>query len=101
MTDEITEKTNGVPNLADTLASGLGDDLKGQLSHTHMVTLGSSFLEWALDPDLSPEQAQTLITSARKMCDMALDVGPDWNPPEPEQLSIVGFIARQFAPQTA
>jgi len=69
-------------------------DSHGQLAHRHMIALADHFEGWALDKQVTPKQAARLMGHAENMRQLAELVGPQWDPPRPEQLSLFGFLAR-------
>jgi len=76
-------------------AAGLkASDSRDQLAHRHMIMLADHFEGWALDKQVTPKQAARLMGHAENMRQLAELVGPQWDPPRPEQLSLFGFLAR-------
>ncbi len=59
-----------------------------------MIALADMFLGWALDNDNDPKHSAWLTGYSEGLLAEADLVGPDWNPPEPERLRLIGFIAR-------
>lgn len=72
------------------------DAVADQLSYQRMLLLADTYLRWAVDEQTTPEQAAKLLEWARGMKRLARLKGKDWNPPEPEKISLVGFLARQL-----
>lgn len=70
--------------------------LKEELNHTHMVALADVLDGWAMGERREPEQSAQLMGQAEGLRRLADEVGPSWSTPEPERLSVIGFIARQF-----
>ena len=68
--------------------------LREQLSHDHMILLAEAMVGWALS---DPERVERWLALSDQLRDLADEVGPDWNPPEPERLSAMGFLARRMA----
>src|SRR3954449_1071424 len=68
------------------------DHLRDELAHRHMVQLADVFEGWAMDSRVDLKQSVKLAGWAESLRQLAELVGPDWDPPEPEQLSVVGFI---------
>jgi hypothetical protein len=79
----------------DEAATLKNDDLRDQLAHRHMLALADAFDGWAMDAQVTPVQSAQLLGSAESLRQLAELVGPDWDPPEPERLSLFGFLARQ------
>jgi len=71
-------------------------DLRDQLAYRHMMVLADHFEGWALDKRVTQEQAAELMGLAENMRQLAELVGPDWDPPQPERLSLLGFLARNM-----
>jgi len=69
-------------------------DPRDQLAHRHMLALADHFEGWALDKRVTPEEAASLMGHAENMRQLAELLGPQWDPPRPEQLSLLGFLAR-------
>jgi hypothetical protein len=71
-------------------------DSRDQLAYRHMLALADHCEGWALDEEVTPEEAAELMGRAENLRQLAELVGPEWNPPQPEQLSVVGFLARRI-----
>ncbi len=65
-----------------------------QLSYEQMVALADTMLGWALDERLDPKRTAWLTGFSEGLLAEADLLGPDWNPPEPDELSPVGFLGR-------
>jgi hypothetical protein len=63
-------------------------------AYRHMLALAELFTGWALDGRLGPERSASLLGWAEGWERLAGEVGPGWNPPEPEELSVLQFLAR-------
>ena len=72
------------------------NDQRDQLAQRHMLALADHFEGWALDKQVTPEEAAELMGHAENMRQLAELVGPQWDPPRPEQLSLTGFMARRM-----
>jgi hypothetical protein len=70
------------------------DHLRDELAHRHMVQLADVFEGWAMDSRVDIKQSVKLVGWAESLRQLAELVGPDWDPPEPDQLSAVGFMGR-------
>ena len=79
----------------DEAATLKNNDLREQLAYRHMVALADTLEGWAIDARMSPVQTAKTLGMAESLRQLAELVGPDWNPPEPEQLSLMGFLGRQ------
>ena len=65
-----------------------------QLNYEQMIALSDTFIGWALSKKFDPKQSAWFLGFAEGLLAEADQVGPDWNPPEPETLTPNGFIAR-------
>ena len=70
-------------------------DSRDQLAYRHMIALADHYEGWALDKQVTPEQVAQLMGLAKNMRQLAELVGPEWDPPRPEQLSLTRFMARR------
>jgi hypothetical protein len=71
-------------------------EVRHQLSYKQMLLLANLFGTWATDIKLTPEESASRIVSAKGLRQLAKQVGEEWAPPEPENLSLLGFLARQY-----
>jgi hypothetical protein len=71
------------------------EHVRHQLAHRHMIGLADVFEGWALDKRLTPEQSVQLVGWAESMRALADEVGPDWDPPKPKKLTLMGFLGRK------
>jgi len=69
------------------------ETLKEEVGYRHLVALADMYTEWTLDERLSPEQKAQCLGRAKAVRSVAEDVGPDWNPPRPEDLSVLAIAA--------
>jgi hypothetical protein len=60
-----------------------------------MIALADTFEGWAIDERMTPEQSAKLVGWAESMRNLAEEVGPHWNPPTPEKLTLMGFLGRK------
>ncbi len=72
------------------------DGTADELSFNQIHALAFGYMEWALDLSRTPQEAVKLIGMARGMRQLAELKGEGWSPPQPERLSIIGYMARQF-----
>lgn len=63
-------------------------------AYRHMMALAEMFTGWALDGRFGAERSASLLGWAEGWERLAEEVGPDWSPPEPAQLSVTQFLAR-------
>ena len=75
-------------------ARNLRYDQVSQLAYRHMIVLVDWFEGYAQDSRLTPEQTATLLGMAESYRTLAEEVGPSWEPPEPDMLTLVGWLAR-------
>lgn len=68
--------------------------LRDQLGYRHITHLADVFDGWALDSGISPEQSAQLVGWSDGLRRLAEEVGEGWNPPKPDQLSLMGFLGR-------
>ena len=80
--------------LFDQTAATLPRHCKNELSHRHMIALAELYESWVFDRRLSPEQTTSLLGMAEATRRLADEVGPDWDPPPPEKLSVLGYLGR-------
>jgi hypothetical protein len=69
-----------------------------ELTHDDMVNLANLFTGWAMGHRTEPRWSAKLLGWAESFENLSVMVGPDWDPPEPKRLSIIGLIARQVRP---
>lgn len=79
---------------ADSSVFGDKVALKKQLSHAQMIALADRLVGWSMGDQMSPKQSANLLGIADGMRRLADEVGPSWSPPEPEKVSLLGFIGR-------
>jgi hypothetical protein len=79
----------------DEASAPMSSHIREQLAYRHMVALADVFEGWALDARLTPEQSVKIIGWAESMRALADEVGPDWNPPAPERLTLMCFLGRK------
>ena len=65
-----------------------------QLNFEQMIALADMLIGWALDERTDPKRSAWLIGVAEGLLAEADLLGPDWNPPEPEELSLIGFLGQ-------
>jgi hypothetical protein len=81
----------------DEAASSFAASNRKQLSYDDMLDMADVFEGWAQDERISVEKAAMILGWAEGLRRLADEVGPEWNPPEPDKLNIMGFIARKIA----
>jgi hypothetical protein len=70
------------------------DHLKPQLAYRHMIALADTYDGWAQDKRMTPEKSAQMLGWAEGMRQLAEEVGPEWNPPAPPTVTLVGFLGR-------
>lgn len=70
-----------------------------QLSHLDMINLADTLTGWAMARGVSRKWSVQLVGWAETMQRLADKFGPDWNPPEPRKLSLIGLLARRLREQ--
>jgi hypothetical protein len=81
----------------DEAVSNFAASNREQLSYEQMLDMADTFGEWAEDERVSFKKAAMLLGWAEALRCPADEVGPDWNPPKPDKLNVMGFIARKIA----
>ena len=71
------------------------NDIK-ELSYSQMLTLADQLCQWAAKTDREIEFSVMLLGMSKRFRHLAQIVGTDWAPPEPESLSLLGFMARNL-----
>ncbi len=77
-----------------TLGFAFDEGHRQQLNHEQMITLANTFIGWALGKNIDPKQSAFLTGTAEELLAEADLLGPDWNPPEPEELTVIGIVGR-------
>lgn len=79
-------------------ASGpMREPIREQLAHRHMIALADNFEGWALSSEMTPEQSAKLLGWAESLRKLSDEVGPAWDPPAPDRLTLLGFLGRKMA----
>ncbi len=68
--------------------------VRQQLNYEQMMALADVLLGWALHESSDRKRFAWLTGISEGLLAEANSLGPDWNPPEPEKLSFIGFIER-------
>ena len=71
------------------------ESLRLQLNFEQMIALADTFMGWALDERCDPKTTAWWTGVSEGLLAEADLLGPDWNPPEPEELSLLGFLGRK------
>ena len=71
------------------------ESLRHQLSFEQMVALSDATQAWALDERVDPVWAAWLTGFSEGLLAEADLLGPDWNPPDTEELSLIGFLGHR------
>ena len=77
-----------------TLGFAFDERLRKQLNYEQMIALAEMFIGWGLDKRNDPKRSAWLTGVSEGLFAEVDLLGPDWNPPEPEELSLVGFLGR-------
>jgi len=72
----------------------IDESLRQELNFEQMIALADTFIGWALDERTDPKRSAWLTGVSEGLLAEADLLGPDWNLPEPEELSLVGFLGR-------
>lgn len=83
-------------NLLEEFTRGFAFDesLREQLNHEQMIALADVLTGWALDKRTDPKQSAWIKGFSEGLMAEAARLGPNWNPPEPERLSLIGYLGR-------
>lgn len=73
--------------------------LRDELTRNQMLILSGTFAQWAMTSTTEVKKAIELLGWARGMQDLAALTELDWEPPEPERVSLLVFIARKLEEQ--
>ena len=79
----------------DQASAPMSDHIREQLAYRHMLALAEIFAGWALDRRLTPQQSVMILGWSDSMRALADELGPDWDPPKPENLTLMGFLGRK------
>ena len=71
------------------------ESFRDELNCEQMFALADMFIGWAGYEKTDPKQSALLTGIAEGLLAEADLVGPDWDPPEPEKLTIIGFLGRR------
>ena len=77
-----------------TLGFAFDESHRQQLNHEQMITLANTYIGWALGKNIDPKWTAFLTGAAEGLLAEADLLGPDWNPPEPEELTVIGIMGR-------
>ena len=78
-----------------TLGFAFDECIRQQLNFDQMNALANVFIGWAFNGSSDPKRSAWLTGVAEGLLAEADHLGPDWNPPEPEEVSIIGFLGRK------
>jgi hypothetical protein len=67
-----------------------------QLTYADMINVADTLTGWAMARGVSREWSARLIGWAETMQQLADKVAPSWSPPEPQSLSLIGYLARRL-----
>jgi hypothetical protein len=70
------------------------ESVRQQLNYEQMIALSDMLTGWALHKESDPKRSAWLNGLSEGLMAEANLLGPDWNPPELEELTLIGFIAR-------
>lgn len=71
------------------------EHIKFQLSYNQMICLIYYYLKWAMEDGRTPEQIVKLVRCAKQIHRVMDTVGEEWEPPEPENISFIGYLGRK------
>ncbi len=70
------------------------ESIREQLNYEQMIALADTFIGWSLNESIDPKRSAWLAGFAEGLLAEADLLGPDWNPPEPEELTVIGVAGR-------
>ncbi len=68
------------------------ESVRQQLNYEQMIALADMLTGWALDNRNDPKRSAWLTGVSEGFMAEADQLGPDWNPPEPEELTLLGYL---------
>ncbi len=74
------------------LGFAFDESVRQQLNYEQMLALADMFIGWALDKSNDPKHSAWLTGYSEGLLAEADLLGPDWSPPEPEELTIIGYL---------
>ncbi len=77
-----------------TLGFAFDESIREQLNYQQMIALADTFIGWSLDESIDPKRSAWLAGYAEGLLAESDFLGPDWNPPEPEELTVIGIKGR-------
>jgi hypothetical protein len=80
----------------DEAISTFASSNREQLSYEQMLNVAAAFDEWAEDERLTLERSAQLLGWAEGLRRLAVEVGPEWHPVEPDKLNLLGLMARKI-----
>ena len=72
------------------------EHIKEQLSYLGMLGLAATYYEWIEDPNFGEKRVLQFKKLANSILLIANEVGPTWDPPDPSELSLTGFLGREI-----
>ena len=76
------------------LGFAFDESFSQELNYEQMMALADMFIGWALDKSIDPKRSAFLAGVSEGLLAEADLLGPDWNPPEPEELTVIGVVGR-------
>ncbi len=77
-----------------TLGFAFDESVRQQLSYEQMIALSDMLTGWALGTEIDPKRSAWLAGFSEGLMAEADQLGPDWNPPKPEELTLLGYLGR-------
>ena len=93
--DAFNTPPNQLRQIFEQASGPMKEPIRDQLAYRHMIALADNFEGWALDARMTPEQTAKLVGWAESLRSLAEEVGPAWDPPTPDQLTLMGFLGRK------
>jgi hypothetical protein len=75
-----------------TIGFAFDERLQQQLNYEQMIALSDMLTGWALGTEFDQKRSAWLAGFSEGLIAEANQLGPDWNPPEPEKLTLIGYM---------
>ena len=77
-----------------TIGFAFDESIREQLNYQQMIAVADTFIGWSLDESIDPKRSARLAGFAEGLLAEADLLGPDWNPPELEELTPIAIMGR-------
>ena len=72
----------------------LNESVRQQLNYEQMLALADMFFGWAIGETSDAKRGAWLTGISEDLLAEADQLGPDWDPPEPEEVNFIGWLGR-------